>query len=291
MATIPLSTQERFQNAWGILLSRFRDWSMADTREFAHWKSRPIKEAIHACAGRMIDDAEAMLDQYRRNDNVKDTPGSTAILPVMLTAFEPMASIPDASSVRGVPYWLNIQVPTDPDLTTARMRTIPTAIRAQVAFFTPTPHTAFSMASQFAAFLTDEYDRQLPLKVDLGGGITDTWQLTVLDNTLFPSRVPTEAKNLTIVTVDVTLAGLVPHVVGLGGEWDATTDPVNTASPPPGPIIEADVLTEGSAYLVRWVADVETGETTLVSLTAAQVLQLESGEILQLEDGRYLRIA
>lgn len=291
MATVPLSTQERFQRAWGVLLSRFRKWALADTADTKHWKTRPIKEAIHACAGRMIDDAEAMLDQYRRNDNVKDTPGSTALLPVMLTAFEPMPTIPDASSVRGIPYWLDIQVPTDPDLTTARLRTIPTAIRAQVAFFTATPHAAFSLASQFCAFLTDEYDRQLPIVCDLGGGITDTWQLTVLDNTLFPSRVPTEAKNLTIITVDVTLAGLIPHVVGLGGDWDADTDPDVTATPPQGPVVEADVLTDESLYLVRWVVDTETNESTLVSLTAAQVLQLEDGRILQLEDGRYVRLA
>lgn len=291
MTTAPLSTQERFQRAWGVLLSRFRSWSLADTADCRHWKTRPIKEAIRACAGRMIDDAEAMLDQYRRNENVGNTPGSTAILPVMMTAFEPMPTIPDTASVKGVPYWLSIQVPTDPSQRYARLRTIPTAIRAQVAFFSANPHTAFSLASQFCAFLTDEYDRQLPLVCDMGGGITDTWQLTVLDNTLFPSRVPTEAKNITIITVDVTLAGLIPHVVGLGGEWDSETDPAVTSQPLGEPVVEVDFFADQTDYAVRWVVDVGTGEAMLVTLNTQQLLVLESGQFLELGDGLILRIA
>lgn len=287
---VKLSTQEIFQQSWGRLLANFRQWILADTVDLKHWQSRPLPEAIRACPGRMIDDAEAMLAAWRKNENVEGKTGSTALLPAMLTAFEPVASIPDIAIMRGVADWIDVQVTTDEQERIVRMRTIPTAIRAQIAIFTANPHAAFSLASQFCQYLSSENNRRMALRFHLGGEVYDDWQLTIIDNTLFPSRVPTDAKNLTIATVDVTLNGLVPHVVGLGGEWDATTDPEGTQDPVNLVVVEADIIDEETRFAVRWVADPDTGDTTLTTLTLDQILMLEDGQIIQLEDGRYVRL-
>ena len=287
---VPLSTLELFQQSWGRLLADFRQWIMADTADLRHWQSRALPEAIRACPGRMIDDAEGMLAEWRQNQNVAGKPGSTALLPVMLTAFEPVASVPDVSSIRGVADWIEVQIPSDTQGRTVQMRTIPTAIRAQIAIFTATPHSAFTVASQFCAYLTSEKKRQLPMRVHFGAGLHDDWQLTVLDNSLIPSRIQSDAKNLSIVAVDVVLNGLVPQIVGLGSATDATTDPDGIPAVNQ-PVVEVDFHSAESGMMVRWVIDTETGDTTLITLTNAQVLILESGNVLRLEDGRYLRLA
>lgn len=286
---VPLSTLELFQQSWGRLLADFRQWIMADTADLRHWQSRALPEAIRACPGRMIDDAESMLAEWRQNQNVAGKPGSTALLPVMLTAFEPVASVPDVSSIRGVADWIEVQIPSDTQGRTVQMRTIPTAIRAQIAIFTATPHSAFTLATQFCAYLTSEKKRQLPMRVHFGAGLYDDWQLTVLDNSLIPSRIQSDAKNLSIVAVDVVLNGLVPQIVGLGAATDSTTD-VTGRPRTNAPVQEVDLIDGDTERHVRWVIDVESGQTTLVTLSRPQLLQLENGTILRLEDGTLLKL-
>ena len=277
--TMPLSVREAFQKSWGNVLKDFREWLLPDTADLAHWKTRPLKEAIAACPSRMVDDAEIMLSEWRKNQNSNDA-GMTSFLPVVLTAFDSVPSSPDVSSIRGVADWIPVILPQDPQKRMVRMRTIPIAVRAQIAVFTDNPHSALMFASQFCAYLTSETKRLVELTVSVGDGITDSCELVVLDNSLYPSKVSTEAKNLTIFTVDVTLNGVIPQVIGLDG-----TENMQKV------VIEADISdTENNSY-VRWVADSVTGETWLQRLTTDQVLLLENngGELLLL-NGKLLRL-
>lgn len=267
MTTIPLSVREAFQTAWGQSLKDFRDWLLADTADLQHWKSRPLKAAIAACPGRMIDDAEAMLAEWRKNQNASVI-GSTAFMPVMLTAFDAVPSAPDVSSMRGLPDWMPVILPQDPLKRLVRMRTIPLAIRAQIAIFTDNPHSALMLASQFCAYLTSETKRVLTLTLTLGEDITDDSDLVVLDNSLYASKVSTEAKNLTIYTVDVTLSGVIPQIVGFGGAWDATTDADGRPSTEDmqNVVVEADIVDADVELHVRVEADPDTGATELTDL-------------------------
>jgi len=277
--TMPLSVREAFQKSWGNVLKDFREWLLPDTADLIHWKTRPLKEAIAACPSRMVDDAEVMLSEWRKNQNSNDT-GMTSFLPVMLTAFDSVPSPPDASSIRGVPDWMPVILPQDPQKRMVRMRTIPIAVRAQIAIFTDNPHSALMFASQFCAYLTSETKRVMTLTVNVGDGITDDCEFVVLDNSLYPSKVSSEAKNLTIFTVDVTLNGVITQVIGLDGAENMQKV-----------VIEADISdTENNSY-VRWVADSVTGETWLQRLTTDQVLLLENngGELLLL-NGKLLRL-
>lgn len=290
--TMPLSVREAFQKSWGNVLKDFREWLLPDTTDLAHWKTRPIKEAIAACPSRMVDDAEIMLSEWRKNQNSNVT-GMTSFLPVMLTAFDSVPTSPDVSSIRGVPDWMPVILPQDPLKRMVRMRTIPIAVRAQIAIFTDNPHSALMFASQFCACLTSETKRVMTLTLDVGDGITDDCELVILDNSLYPSKVSSEAKNLTIFTVDVTLNGVIPQVVGLDGSWDASTD-INgrpSTEDMQKVVIEADIHDTEKGLHVRWVADEETGETWLQTLTTDQILRLENngGELLLL-NGKYLRL-
>lgn len=290
--TMPLSVREAFQKSWGNLLVNFREWLLADTADLHYWKTRPLKEAIAACPSRMVDDAEIMLSEWRKNQNAS-VKGMTSFLPVMLTAFDAVPSAPDISSIRGVPDWMPVILPQDPLNRMVRMRTIPIAVRAQIAVFTDNPHSALMFTSQFCAYLTSETKRILTITLPVGDGITDDCELVILDNSLYPSKVSTEAKNITIFTVDVTLNGVMTQVVGLGGSWDANTD-INgrpSTEDMQKVVVEADINDTETGLHVRWVADEETGETWLQTLTTDQILRLENngGELLLL-NGKYLRL-
>jgi hypothetical protein len=220
----PLSPLECIQDAWVAVLADFRAWCKPETKFAAAWKERPFRQAVAACKAQLIDDAEGMLTEWRKSESANVTGGTTAFIPVMLTSVAAIEAPPELDQVRGIPYWIETTLPNDPQGRIVQMRTVPKAVRAQIAYFCTNPHDAASIADQFCAYMTDENKRRILVTYDLGDGVTDQWQMVVFENNLFPDLVSSEAKNMHIITVTVTMLGLVPQVVGLTAEWDATTD-------------------------------------------------------------------
>ena len=210
-------------DAWVHVLGDFRAWFKPETPHGMTWKQAPLSQSIKGVKAKLIDDVEGMIADWRANKN--DTKeGQTSKLPVLLTAVAETAAPPEISQVIGQPYWTDVIVPNDPQERVVQMRTIPKAVRAQVVYITSNPHDASSISDQFCAYMTDDNKRRFAVNYHLGGGLVSDFKMTVLENSLFPDSAPSDAKNLTIITVDVTMIGLVPHVVGLGGEWDSVTD-------------------------------------------------------------------
>jgi hypothetical protein len=212
MVTKPWSLQESFQNAWGRLLVDFRAWFIPDTDDGMAWQTKPISQAITAAKGLLVDDAEKMLAIWRQN-NVGGKAGSSAYLPVMITAFEAGGSIPELSHLRSMPTAEDVIVGTDDQGRILKMRTLAMGIHAQVVIFAPNPHSALSIATQFITYLQSDQKRRVPLTFDLGSGIVDQWDMTVFDNMIYPSRIPSEVENISIIAIDVTLGGLVPQLI------------------------------------------------------------------------------
>lgn len=221
---IPKSSRECVLDAWVNRIADFRAWCKPETQHAHNWKTRPFSQAVGGCRAQLVDDAEAMLTEWRINENADVEGGSTAFIPVMLTAIASIEVPPDVGQIMGVPYLLNSMIPNDPLEREVQLRTIPAAWRAQIAYFSTNPHDAQSIANQFCAYMTDDAKRRFQVSYDLGGGFVDQWDIMVLENNLFPSDAPNESKNMSIFTVDVTMIGLVPHVIGLGGDWDSVTD-------------------------------------------------------------------
>lgn len=72
------------QAAFGQYLVRWFATIYADTPALNEYKTRPVAEAIKWAPSRMIDAAQDMLEQYRKNENGE--PGATTKLPVILIA-------------------------------------------------------------------------------------------------------------------------------------------------------------------------------------------------------------
>ena len=100
---------ECFQKAWGGYLADFRAWMTPNTKAMLHWKTRPLAEAIAACPSRMIDAAMDMWSQWKKH---QDTPSS--VIPVMLTAFEAVPSLPSITDIKAVPEWTKVILENDP---------------------------------------------------------------------------------------------------------------------------------------------------------------------------------
>ena len=230
------SSLECIQQAWAYRLRDFRQWCKPEGQAVFAWKTAPLKHAILACRSNMVDDAEAMLKAWAENQNDPNKQGSTAFIPVMTTAIAPIQPPPDFEQVVGRSSWITAVLPNDTQGRVVQVRAMPAAFRCQIAFFCPDTHGAMMVANQFCLYWKHEGKRtfNVPFEVGMDGDnvLTDLWEFRVLDNSLMPDTAMTDYKNLTIVTVDCTIVGSIPIVVGLGGEWDNYTDAGEFGTPP-----------------------------------------------------------
>jgi hypothetical protein len=268
------SPLESVKQAIGKVLIDFHKWAMPDTKAFDYWKKLEVRNAIVVAPSRMIDDIDTMLSKYRQQETDK---GFVAPLPVMIIALDNMVSPPEISAIKGVPYWLNTMVPTDPLNRPIKLRTVARQYRVQLAFVCAEGDTSQSVINQFCTYMQDDFKRRFMATYDLGGGVTDDWELTVIENSLYPDKVPTGQSNMAVNTVDFQVAGLLPQVVGLRNEDGSEDygegvdldgrDPVDT---PEGDTQEWSVIVEADLYspadqtsVMRAKADKETGERTI----------------------------
>lgn len=235
-----LSPLESLQISWGLKLRDFKQWCQPTTQAVYAWKARRIESGLIVAKTKMVDDVERMLKAVAENDNAgaiddNSEAGTSAYLPVVVTAISPIEAPPEHDEVIGLPYWSNVILDTDPLQRKVQMRTMAVAYRCQVAIFTPDPHSCSSLANQFINFWKHEGKRTFPVIYDVGFAGNDTvriaWDFRVLDNSLSADSADVGLDNTYVATVDCTIVGAEPTVVGLGGKWDEVTDtgePVNT---------------------------------------------------------------
>lgn len=263
--SFPKDPHKCIQDAWYKLLVDFRAWYAPETKLTLDWKTRQIGKAIKSCPSRMVDDSEGMLREYRKSPNDPDVPGTSAFLPILLTATAAIDQPPDVNQILSVPYFTDVVVG---DNQVVKLRTVGTTVRAQIAFFATNPHDARSISDQFCAYMSDDLKRRFEVPFDLGYGVTESRYFTVFENELFPTPVPSEAINISIFTVDATLVGHKVNVIGLGSDSDHTID--NGYNPDGSPkekdqslkvVTQADQFSDLHGH-VRIKANPETGNIT-----------------------------
>lgn len=207
MANTPISNNEYVLKAlYQNVFVDFKNWLMADTKPLQQWKNR--KGSIKACSGRLIDDMEAMLKQFRtKSDDVN--------LPVMLVAIAKITTPPDTALLRSIPYLRDGVIDGDDQLRHIKYRAIAMSYRVQLAFVSPDSDSASSLMAQFVAYMQDDFKRRFEVEYHFAKDLTSKWAMTVFDNSLYPDRAFIEQENLEIGLVDFTIGGYVPQVVGL----------------------------------------------------------------------------
>lgn len=239
------STREFVKTALCNVILDFQKWMMPDTAALQAWKQDPMPTVV--VEGRMIDDVQSMLDSYRKT--------GTARLPRLFLALQRIKEKPDASSLHAVPYDLKTRIPTDPQKRNITIRALARAFRVQIAFVVNDPDSASSITDQFSNYFELQEKRRFPVIYQFAEDVSDSWALTVLDNSLFPDSASVEETNLTIGIFDFVCQGLLPQVT-------AGLDPNQPA--PWSVVVEADMFKDRPApYFTRLKADKDTGERSL----------------------------
>lgn len=268
--TRPTSPLECVLDAWVQVLADFRAWVQPETPQALAWKQRAYSGAIFGCKSKLVDDVEGMIGEWRKYADAHPQAGESAFLPVLLTAVAASTQPPDVGQIRGIPYFVDAVIGEGEQSQLIGLRTVPKAIRTQIVYLTTNPHDASSISDQFCAYVTDDARRKFLVTYQFGQNITEQWDMTILENSLFPDVVPSDAKNLTIITVDVTMMGLVPQIVGLDADKDNITD--NGYNRKTGAVgggtrefllvEEADQVDSLTGKTTRVSTNPETGDTT-----------------------------
>lgn len=188
------------------VLIDFKQWLMADTKTLQDWKKRP--KSIKMCSSRMVDDFDKMLGQFR-------TKSDDNLLPVLLVAVAKVNMPPDVDKLRAIPYLRNGILPNDEQKRRVKYRLIPSAFRVQIAFVSPDQDSVSSFLNQFCAYMQDDFKRRFDVEYGVAPDLTTTFAMTVFDNSLFPDRTNVEQDNLEVGTVDFTIGGYIPQILGL----------------------------------------------------------------------------
>lgn len=176
-----------------------------DTKGVKAFLERPFRESVKWVPSRMIDEAEAMLEAYRKNEN--GPPGKSTLFPIVLMAIDTnfittgadwggqqisrrLAQIEEGGSWYGYKHVMQDR-------------------RVQVVIIASEGGTAQSLAAQLSSFVAEPHNRYLSAPYEFGQ-YKVRMPITQETNRIDWMDVKTDAKNIKIFAADFTLKCTVP---------------------------------------------------------------------------------
>lgn len=213
-------------------------------REFT---DRGLPKSIVWAPSRMIDAAEEMLSSWQRNDTDK-APTRPAKLPVIIVALAKDYTPTSRDFTRQVADKMLVILPGDEKERAFGLRVMSGDIRAQLAIFAHDEATARSLAAQFLLFVDSTENRRFTAQYEFAGQVLE-WPVQLESPDAPAMSIATEAKNLTILALDVVLKAQIPlfDAPKAGQPNDGKGTP-NTDDPAGYPLVEVIDITsnEGS---------------------------------------------
>jgi len=194
--------------AFGQYMGRFYAGIQATTLPLKRYITRGLARSIVWAPSRMVDAAEEMHDQWLRaeRDGVATRPQD---LPVIIVAmardYTPTGR--DYTHQVADPQW--VMLPDDPKERRFKLRTIAGDIRIQIAIFASDEPSARSLAAQWLLFV-DSTDNRRFMAEQTFAGIKTRWPVQIESPEAPVMSIASEAKNLTILAVDLTLHASLP---------------------------------------------------------------------------------
>lgn len=205
---------EPAKHAFGHWMARYFQGLVDTTQPLKEYVTRPVEKAIAWAPGRMIDAAEDMLAAFIRADQRHESnqrPYQPPKLPAIICALARDHTPAGHDFTRPISDPLDICITGDPLSRHFKIRTHTAALRFQVVFFAHDEPSCRSLAAQFIMFC--QSNRRYQAVYEFGPfGLEFPCQLESTD--LSASSIPSEAKNLTILTVDLTIHCTAPLVQG-----------------------------------------------------------------------------
>jgi len=212
-------------------LGRFYASLVPGTRGMSEFCARGLEKSIAWAPGRVIDAAEEMLDSWQRNDT-DSAATRPAKLPVILVAMSKDTSPTDRNYTRNMAEAEFITFPCDIKERAFKVRTFSADIRAQLVIFAHDEPTARAIAAQFMLFADTFINRRMVSSWRFAG-LNHYWPVA-LESPAIPARsVPTNAKNITMMEMDLILKATVPLYQSpkVGEANDGKGDPANPEDP------------------------------------------------------------
>lgn len=198
------------RDAFSRYLHRWYDGLYPDTKAMQEFTVRGIGRAIAWAPGRMVDEAEKMLEAYRKNNNT-GVPNKGALLPVVLVALAKDYT-PTGGDWGGRQVGRQLVRLTDEsDASVYGYRQAMADIRAQVVIFAAEEVTAKSLAAQFSLFVGEVPHRRFTAQHAWGQYTLDVPVMIESPDLMF-AEVKTEQSNITILAADLTLKAVIPYL-------------------------------------------------------------------------------
>ncbi|MCP5245687.1 MAG: hypothetical protein H6937_06990 [Burkholderiales bacterium] len=202
---------EPVKKAFGIYLEGFYNSIVPTTKSLREYVSRGHATSIGWAKDRLVDDAEAILESYYKNDT-QDGPTQPPELPVILIAMDKNYTPTGREYTRQVTadddLW--VILPDDSKERAFDIRVMAGDIRAQLAIFAHTSDTARSLAAQFLLYVDSPLRRHFNASYEFAGQVMNDWPVQIETPDMPASDIKTDSKNMTILVIDITLHASIP---------------------------------------------------------------------------------
>lgn len=196
------------KEAFGRFMGRYYATLVPTTKPLQEFVARGVAKSIAWAPARMTDAAEDMLSLWMRSD-IHNSPTRPPDMPAILVAMAKDYTPTGRDYTRQVADREMVVIPTDPKGRIFGLRAVAGDIRAQVVIFATDEPTAHSLAAQFGLFLDATPSRRFTARYAFAGQQMD-WPVQVDLPDSPAMSIPTEAKNLTVLAIDITLRAEVP---------------------------------------------------------------------------------
>lgn len=196
------------KDALGEFMVKFHRELVPTTPALEKLAALPVAKAIRVAPARMIDAAEEMFGKYLREEDEDQPATRPHFLPVIIVAlaadYTPVGRDFTRQSERRL-----VVIPEDPKERVFGLRSLAGDMRMQVGIFAAEEMTARDIAAQLCLFI-DRTDMRTVRATYRFAGIETQWPVQLETPEVMASRVPTDAKNLSILVVDLNFHCTVP---------------------------------------------------------------------------------
>lgn len=200
------------KTAFGRYMYRFFTDLVPTTKPMREYCEREFKYAVMLAPARMIDMADDYLSKYMRS-KVGDGPTNPHDLPVIIVAFGRDVTPTGRDYTRQIADPVYVQLPGDELERVFKLKTISSDVRVQVAIFASDEPTARSIAAQFLNFIDASTNRRFKVKYEYAG-VPFEFPAQIESPEALAPLMPVEAKNLTVLAVDLNLHCTIPLMRG-----------------------------------------------------------------------------
>lgn len=193
---------------FGEFMGRYYASIVPNTGPLQGYVRRGLAKSIAWAPGRMVDAVEEMLSLYMRSDinNAKTKP---AEMPAIIVAMAKDYMPTGRDYTRQVADKMMVVIPSDPKERVFGLRAAAGDIRVQIAVFATDEPSARSLAAQFLLFLDATPNRRFTATYSFAGQNMD-WPVQIEAPDIPAQAIATEAKNLTVLAIDVTVHAEMP---------------------------------------------------------------------------------